>query len=72
MPKYGVFSGPNKEKYGPEKNPYLGTFYAVIDERYFDISELQMYRRGVPGSIAKCKMELFLGFSSGAPYWLLR
>ena len=27
--KYGVFSGPNAGKYGPEKTPYLGTFHAV-------------------------------------------
>ena len=27
--KYGVISGPNTEKYGPEITPYLGTFYAV-------------------------------------------
>ena len=34
--KYGVFSGPyfpafspDAGKYGPEKNPYLNTFYAV-------------------------------------------
>ena len=36
MSKYGVFSGPyfpvfglNTGKYGPEKTPYLDTFYAV-------------------------------------------
>ena len=36
MSKYGFFSGPyfplfcpNAGKKGPEKNPYLGTFYAV-------------------------------------------
>ena len=27
--KYGVFSGPNTGKYGPEKPPYLDTFHAV-------------------------------------------
>ena len=27
--EYGVFSGPNTGKYGPEKTPYLDTFYAV-------------------------------------------
>ena len=27
--KYGVISGPNTEKYGPEKTPYLDTFHAV-------------------------------------------
>ena len=27
--KYGVISGPNREKYGPEITPYLDTFYAV-------------------------------------------
>ena len=36
MSKYGVFAGPyfpvfglNTGKYGPEKTPYLDTFYAV-------------------------------------------
>ena len=29
MSKYGVFSGPNTGKYGPEKTPYLDTFHAV-------------------------------------------
>ena len=28
--KYGVFSGPNAGKYGPEKTHYLHTFHAVI------------------------------------------
>ena len=27
--EYRVFSGPNTGKYGPEKTPYLDTFYAV-------------------------------------------
>ena len=31
MPKYGVFSGPNTGKYGPEKAPYLDTFQAVLE-----------------------------------------
>ena len=29
MFKYGVISGPNREKYGPEITPYLDTFHAV-------------------------------------------
>ena len=29
LSKYEVFSGPNTEKYGPEKTPYLNTFHAV-------------------------------------------
>ena len=29
MSKYGVFSGPNTGKNGPEKIPYLDTFHAV-------------------------------------------
>ena len=40
MHKYGVFSGPyflvfglNTEIYGPEKNPYLDTFYTVYGEK---------------------------------------
>ena len=35
--KYGVFSGPNKGKYGPEKTPYLDTFYVV------KLHEIQKY-----------------------------
>ena len=27
--KYGVISGPNTGKYGPEKTPYLDTFHAA-------------------------------------------
>ena len=30
MSKYGIFSGPNTGKYGPEKTAYLDTFHAVI------------------------------------------
>ena len=29
MSKYGVFSGPNAGKYGPDKTPYLESFRAV-------------------------------------------
>ena len=29
MSKYGIFSGPNTGKYGPEKAPYLDTFHTV-------------------------------------------
>ena len=31
MSKYGVLSGPNTGKYGPEITPYLETFNAVYD-----------------------------------------
>ena len=34
MSKYGVFYGPNTEKYGPEKTPYLDTFYAMYTLDY--------------------------------------
>ena len=30
MPRYGVISGSNTEKYGPEITPHLQTFHAVI------------------------------------------
>ena len=30
MCKYGVISGPNTGKYGPEITPYLDTFHAVV------------------------------------------
>ena len=29
VPKYGVFSGPNAGKYGPEKTPFLDSFHAM-------------------------------------------
>ena len=32
--KYGVFSGPNTAKSGPEKAPYLGTFLTVKVRRF--------------------------------------
>ena len=28
--KYGIFAGPNTEKYRPEKTQYLDTFHVVI------------------------------------------
>ena len=31
MSRYGVFFGKNTGKYGPEKTPYLDTFYAVLN-----------------------------------------
>ena len=37
---YGVFSGTNTEKYGPEKTPYLDTFNAV---REFHISVVKQH-----------------------------
>ena len=33
VPKYGVFSGPNAGKYGPEKTPYLDTFHVVWSKK---------------------------------------
>ena len=30
MSKYGVFSGPNTGRYGPEKTPYFDTFHVVL------------------------------------------
>ena len=32
MSKYGVISGPNSGKYGPEITPYLDTFHGVYDK----------------------------------------
>ena len=29
MPKYGVISGPNTGKYGPDITPYLDIFHAM-------------------------------------------
>ena len=34
VPEYGVFSGSNVGKYGPEKTLYLDTFYAVLLTRW--------------------------------------
>ena len=47
MSKYGHFFdphfpafSPNKEKYGPEKTPYLDTFYAVdVNKGFLKISQ---------------------------------
>ena len=43
--KYGVFSGPNTVKYGPEKPLYFDTFHAVSEDglllnecKYFEFS----------------------------------
>ena len=41
--KYGVFSGPNTEKYGPEKTLYLDTFHAVLIE--YSIRPIKKGRR---------------------------
>ena len=48
--KYGVISGPyfpifglNTGKYGPEKTPYLDTFYAVISGKMNIITEKYTY-----------------------------
>ena len=37
--RYGVFSGPNTGKYGPEKTLYLDTFHAVKIKQYYHIIE---------------------------------
>ena len=38
MSKYGVISGPNTGKYGPETTPYFGNFHAVNLQGYrYDI-----------------------------------
>ena len=37
MCKYGVLSGPNTGKYGPERTPYLDTFHAVNNYIYSDV-----------------------------------
>ena len=39
MIKYGVFSGPNPGKYGPEKTPCLDTFHAVSVMRSSNVNE---------------------------------
>ena len=31
--KYGVFSGANAGKYGPEKTPYLDTYHVVWSKK---------------------------------------
>ena len=42
--KYGVFSGPNKGKYGPEKTPYLDTFHEVQFQRLFNFRLLLTFK----------------------------
>ena len=40
LSKYGVFSGPNIGKYGPEKVPYLDNFHAVnVTGNNFQLAE---------------------------------
>ena len=42
--KYGIFSGPNTGKYGPEKAPYWDTFHAVISNHPKDrVSSIKRY-----------------------------
>ena len=40
--KYGVLSVPNRQKYGPEKSPYLDTFHAVR-ELTFPLGKFLLY-----------------------------
>ena len=42
MSKYGVFSGPNAGKYGPEKTPHLDTFHALL-WKYLSLSNAEAY-----------------------------
>ena len=42
--KYGVLSGPNKGKYGPEKTPYLDIFHEVQFQRLFNFRLLLTFK----------------------------
>ena len=55
--KYGVFSGPNTGKYGPEKTPYFDTIYAVSAAADFiklRIIHVTYYLHLYFGNSAKC------------------
>ena len=41
MSKYGVISGPNTGKYGPEITPYFDTFHAVNGTKYSIMDQLR-------------------------------
>ena len=46
--KYGVISGPNTGKYGPEITPYLDTFHAVSQsERYLGLCQKAINSSGI-------------------------
>ena len=54
--KYGVFSGPNAGKYGPEKTPYLDTFHVVTigawystEKKYLKTSTIGLCFRVITG-----------------------
>ena len=48
MSKYGVISGPNTGKYGPEITPYLDTFHAVSQsERYLGLCQKAINSSGI-------------------------
>ena len=64
MPKYRVFSGPhfpaigpNAEKYGPEKTPYLDTFHAVTAAHNFPLFSVQT------GQFLKRLLNVFRSFA---------
>ena len=46
MSKYRVFSGLNAGKYGPEKTPYLDTFYTVVIQLWKDQVAYSAYMFG--------------------------
>ena len=72
--KYGVISGPNREKYGPEITPYLDTFYAVEIAPYVPFTDAysKHSQRPMIKLFAKCfqsKLTIFVG-SSILDIWL--
>ena len=54
MSKYGVTSGPNTGKYGPEITPYSDTFHAVKKKKIFLInrSVLNTFKCSFPIDVA--------------------
>ena len=45
MLKYGVFSGPNTGKYGPEETQYLDTFQAVFRAEFAFLKRILILRK---------------------------
>ena len=59
LSRYGVFSSPNRGKYGSEKTPYLDTFHAVswLVEDLFDSTFLEIFSSVYPMKMKHCTID---------------
>ena len=65
--KYGVFSGPNAGKYGPEKTPYLDTFHADYAGQNIWIKVKESRKNGTgPESFNICFCPIFECYCQGS------